>query len=444
MTENQLLLRAILDDPDDDGRRLVYADWLEERGDVARAEFIRVQVELAALPAYDPRWAERRRREQALLRQHGPTWRREVQSWARPGAVFRRGFVAEVRASLAEFLRGAGGLFRRAPVRAATFLNVSPERLGALAASPVLAELTGLRVASVTVAVPALLALVGSPHVAGLRRLRLHLTDDQPEVARALAAATHLARLEHLRLDGWGHFGDAGAAALAGSPHLAGLATLRLNNNAIGEAGVRALLTSPFLTALTTLGLTAQQLHPRAAAALAEGLPRLRLRELDLSHNRELGPGGALALAAWGGLADLTVLRLAECGIGADGARALACCARLTELRQLVLSKNQVGDEGALALARSPYLGQLAVLNLWGNPLGIDAVEALAASPCLPRLCSLVVDHRGTGRGDWGRLKRRFGPKVLSVDEAWSFASELGTSADQVTRLDDFPDLSRE
>jgi uncharacterized protein (TIGR02996 family) len=40
-------LRAILADPSDDGPRLVYADWLDERGQAARAEFIRVQCELA-------------------------------------------------------------------------------------------------------------------------------------------------------------------------------------------------------------------------------------------------------------------------------------------------------------------------------------------------------------------------------------------------------------
>lgn len=41
------LLQNILDNPDDDLVRLVYADWLEEQGQGDRAEFIRVQVELA-------------------------------------------------------------------------------------------------------------------------------------------------------------------------------------------------------------------------------------------------------------------------------------------------------------------------------------------------------------------------------------------------------------
>lgn len=43
MSEGDKLLQAILDNPEDDALRLVYADWLEERGD-PRGEFIRVQV----------------------------------------------------------------------------------------------------------------------------------------------------------------------------------------------------------------------------------------------------------------------------------------------------------------------------------------------------------------------------------------------------------------
>lgn len=40
-------LADIIDHPDDDASRLVFADWLEENGEAERAEFIRVQVRLA-------------------------------------------------------------------------------------------------------------------------------------------------------------------------------------------------------------------------------------------------------------------------------------------------------------------------------------------------------------------------------------------------------------
>lgn len=46
-TTGSELLKAILASPDDDNVRLVYADWLQEYGEEERAEFVRVQCELA-------------------------------------------------------------------------------------------------------------------------------------------------------------------------------------------------------------------------------------------------------------------------------------------------------------------------------------------------------------------------------------------------------------
>lgn len=47
MTDRELLLQGILDDPADDAPRLIYADWLEDHGETAHAELIRVQCALA-------------------------------------------------------------------------------------------------------------------------------------------------------------------------------------------------------------------------------------------------------------------------------------------------------------------------------------------------------------------------------------------------------------
>src|SRR5215207_1617840 len=63
--------------PDDDTPRLVLADWLEEHGDrhtAARAEFIRVQIELARLPDEDPRREALTRRQDELLKEHEQAW----------------------------------------------------------------------------------------------------------------------------------------------------------------------------------------------------------------------------------------------------------------------------------------------------------------------------------------------------------------------------------
>jgi hypothetical protein len=48
--------------------------------------------------------------------------------------------------------------------------------------------------------------------------------------------------------------GDAGAQALAASPHLAGLTTLDLYGNRIGEAGARTLAASPYLKGVDIVG----------------------------------------------------------------------------------------------------------------------------------------------------------------------------------------------
>jgi uncharacterized protein (TIGR02996 family) len=56
VTDREALFWAILEDPDDDTLRLIYADALEESGEDRRAAFIRTQVELANVPEYDPAW----------------------------------------------------------------------------------------------------------------------------------------------------------------------------------------------------------------------------------------------------------------------------------------------------------------------------------------------------------------------------------------------------
>lgn len=47
MTTYHDLLQAIRNEPHDEGLRLIAADWLEENGEAERAEFIRVEMELA-------------------------------------------------------------------------------------------------------------------------------------------------------------------------------------------------------------------------------------------------------------------------------------------------------------------------------------------------------------------------------------------------------------
>jgi uncharacterized protein (TIGR02996 family) len=71
-------LQAIAEQPDDDTPRLVSADWLDEHGDPARAEFIRVQIELAKGVRGSRRRLELEARQRALLAAHGRAWAESV------------------------------------------------------------------------------------------------------------------------------------------------------------------------------------------------------------------------------------------------------------------------------------------------------------------------------------------------------------------------------
>src|SRR5690349_5412138 len=77
MSDHAAFLRAITSEPADDTARLVYADYLEELGEprqVARAEFIRAQIQAHALHPNDPRRHELEHRAAELFAAHWVAW----------------------------------------------------------------------------------------------------------------------------------------------------------------------------------------------------------------------------------------------------------------------------------------------------------------------------------------------------------------------------------
>src|SRR5688572_4626752 len=94
MTHHDAFLQDIIAHPEDDAPRLIYADWLDEHGLPARAEFIRLQCRSAALSPTDPEFAELKRRERALLAKHKKQWAGEIvkRVWR---MEWSRGFVED-------------------------------------------------------------------------------------------------------------------------------------------------------------------------------------------------------------------------------------------------------------------------------------------------------------------------------------------------------------
>jgi uncharacterized protein (TIGR02996 family) len=145
MSYADAFLQTILESPDDDAPRLVFADWLEERGD-PRGEFIRIQCQLAQLAEDDFRCPELEARERALLHAHRDEWERPLRQvlGQTPGRWwFRRGFIEEMTADAGAFLAHAETVFRLAPLRHVC-LSDAADHLPGLAALPLLDRLTSL------------------------------------------------------------------------------------------------------------------------------------------------------------------------------------------------------------------------------------------------------------------------------------------------------------
>jgi uncharacterized protein (TIGR02996 family) len=270
MTHADAFLRDILAHPDDDGPRLIFADWLEDHGQPERAEFIRVQCELAAMAADAPGRRQREAHQDWLYHQHGREWLQPVRELglAVDGVKFHRGFVGEVWVEEQAFLAQADGLFATAPVQ---HLHLA----GRLILDPNLGIDDNLGFLF--------------PYRQILRSVR------------RLAACPHLGRLVTLDLNRCS-LGSDGVQALAVSEHLGRLRVLNLAANGIGDGGVRALCTSPLLGQLTTLDLSGNQIGSGGMRLLAEALERLaavpeglRLRTVYLAGNPFSGAAKRLA-----------------------------------------------------------------------------------------------------------------------------------------------------
>jgi uncharacterized protein (TIGR02996 family) len=319
------LLRGIKDNPADDSCRLILADWLEDHGEPARAEFIRVQVELSRSAEDATGGADLRAREQELRRRHEAEWLGPL--GLLDALAFRRGLL-HVEMTAQKFRsRPMAAWMASDPAGWAEGLTVyglTAKGAARLAALPFLGHLTALSLGG-DLGAKGVAALLESPHLTRLRELDL----------------------------GACHLGEAGARAVADWPLLGRLTALHLSGNGIGDAGARALAESPGTAGLTSLRLAANDITAVGASALAAS-PHLRaLRRLDLGNNYLLD-AGVRALAGSPHLAGLTHLTLWYTAVGSEGAAALAASPHLAGLEDLNLHANGSlpETEGAAALRR--------------------------------------------------------------------------------------------
>ena len=342
MTEDDLLL-AIHADPDSDGPRLVYADWLQSHGDPL-GEYIALSLQNEPTENVRARLAELDCERVWEQRFGGIAYRKRER-----GMIASLGLgVGQLEPALVEHLCGT---FIRELSLGSSGVELEDRHLTVLRDALARMHLRHLSFQSVIspARLAALLACV--PHVENLAFWTV-IDDD---AARVIADAS-LPKLARLTIEGWRlrddaprWIGDRGAVALA---ERGGLVELALMNVAIG---------------------------PEGAAALVSG--RLPLASLDLSGN-PLGASGVLAIAR--GAAPLESLTLAGVGLDDEAVAALANAPTLARLRRLALATN--GMDSGLTRAQldlligSPYLSRELVLAVDGVALQMEVFSSPGAA----------------------------------------------------------------
>jgi uncharacterized protein (TIGR02996 family) len=408
-------MSAIRQNPEEDAARLVFADYLDEQGGpahAARAEFIRVQVELARLPETDPNRPALEDRENELLRAHEAAWLGEL-----PKAVtnwkFERGFLTELEGGPSAFeLAGTRTALKHHPVTRVRITGSAqkPGTYERLAKAPWLARVRELELDNVSLDPDGAGPLLVSPHLAHVSALKLHRVSAAQNLGTVLRKSPVLGTLKRLELVNWNGHGGRLASALEPS----GVEDLRFTNAAID---LGALLTGTLADRLTRLevnGLTTTQ--------WTDLLPRTRTPALTHLGVRVLSSGSITELLAAPACARVVGLDLNESRVTAKAVREIARSAfwkrchefrlirgkcspetmkRLVgragppELRVLKLGETGLRDAGVRHLCDAPWADALTDLDIMRNRLTDAACETIRASGRLRNVRHLDVRTNG-------------------------------------------------
>ena len=271
-------LQAIRDDPADDVPRLVFADWLDDAGEYDRAEFIRIQCELARGVRDRGRSLELLTRLRQLSETNRKAWLGPLAELA-PDATFERGFVDSIRISASLFLDHAEAIFANHPIRRIRFERAH-RIVSELAECPYLDALDAIDLREEPLRDDGLAILGGCRHLGRLKTLDLQRVDCTGEGVRALIGRSAVAALESLYLRHNPALGNEGVAAIAEGLH--GLRELDLVTTGIDDVGVEILTTSPAFRELRRLRLMGNALGDAAVERLCESLTRRNLELLDV------------------------------------------------------------------------------------------------------------------------------------------------------------------
>jgi uncharacterized protein (TIGR02996 family) len=284
LDETVHLMAGIIGDPDTDPPRLVYADWLEEHGEPARAEFIRLQCTLAAQTKNTPQKKKLIAGEQSLIKEFGPKW---IGPLDKLGAEprFERGLLRNWYALTGKFMQKAyqQTLLAHLPILGTNWMILR----GSTKRVDVLSDCESL---------------------AWTPSLTWYDTQLDDEGIKRFSASPHLHRLSGLMLEKL-RCTDAGLADLANSDRLPLLRRLRLIEPVYGgrftAKGVLAVLKSKKVPLLEELAVTTAFRFKLGSFAAGPPNALSRLKRLFLRTGESFSPIAACSRLT--GLRDLQV-----------------------------------------------------------------------------------------------------------------------------------------
>jgi uncharacterized protein (TIGR02996 family) len=420
MPDEQAFVAALADSPDDVAGRLIFADWLDERGATDRAEFIRLQCELERLAPADPRYPDLHVRQLEMVAEHERDWIGEsadrLVRWD-----FKGGLLHSVTITPEAFLGHGANLFARHPVQRVAFVNQAGASLSKDAVREVVAAPT--------------MAFVRGLEVSGCRR-------DEPMWGmfpgiigtnawlKALAGAQHVSRLEELNLTGGTRHGGREPITLGAwrsfcaAGHLRSLRSLDLSN-AYGHnededrlAQMASLLgKAAFARALRFLSFEGYIMTDELERQLKEALGRWPVGGSDTQVSLPDQPQEEFEHLHQSPFLSRMRTRLDLTGrcTTLESVRLLAQSPALKGLRWLGFGYNRLTEEKMALLLASPILRHLEALHLGSESEYAGTSEAalllLAQSKGLPRLRDVVVGSE-TPAGAVQALRKRFGPRL--------------------------------
>lgn len=404
-------LHAIHASPADDLPRLVYADWLEENGDASRAEFIRVQCELATIDTIDPQRAALEDREHELLNEHENRWlgdsRPDMTEWE-----FARGFVQSLTAD---------------PFGVSdAFLHEHTAEIGTLREMISLPpdsrwsnRLTHADCSGWLYTVDQLYGHFSSGWPR-LKSLNLLLVDGFSRIADLFWNSPIRDQLTHMSIGG--RNGDANGDTINETEFLELFAGRSLESLTAYDCGLTGDGLGYFLAAfakLKQLDVSDNPIAPDAWRAFLQADPAIRLERLDVSGTPLAGISLERVLGSRA-CENLTQLEMNRCGsaranmvtvansrfwtqatelrahggtIPASTLEPLCSVEGPPSLRVLDLDDNYLRTEGVRMLCEAPWADGLTWLSLSRNYLDDVSLQVLAQSGRFPHLSTLHLSH---------------------------------------------------